>query len=1011
MYQYRIFIILIIYGVLFPSSVSISDAEIVARNLYNMRKDIDSSNEFKVESIEMLNEDLNKLIYLFHLDPQGFIMVSADDRCVPVLAYSFNNPFELETIPSNVSWVVEKYKKYLLTTINSNRVATELVKSKWDKFIYGIDLARQQNNAVEPLITAEFNQDGGWNDNCPSGCESPEEAVLVGCVSVSMSQIMHYWKYPPRGTGQNSYRDPAGQGDEPSFGTLSVNFGNSEYDYDAMGDGASSSEAAAELLYDAGVSVNMDYGCESSGAQVIGGHPSAEYALNNYFQYKDDLISVYRDGFNNSEFIQILKDEIDANRPFIYAGYNDEGGHAWNCDGYDEYDLFHMNWGWGGQGNGWFAVTGLDDPDGWGDGSYVLINIEPESLNRPNLRLTSYSSNETSGDGDAVINPGETFEIVIELENLAPWAAASSMELLLTTEDAGVTIDDNTSSIISFETLEPGKTFSNASMPFIVDVDEDIALGDKTFNLMVMGVGIEGSEDNNILEYYTIEIEVNLNQFGYPINAASQKTSPLAVDFDGDGANEIIFGDYNGIIHVLNLDGSKVEDETFPFDTGAQIWGAAAGADMDGDGLMDIAVTSKSQHLYIFDKNGLKVDYYAGSWLTGTPAIGNIDDDEDLEVVVGGFSSSMRKIFAINPDGSDVSGYPLDIGERMYVGIALADFNGNGRDDIVVGTESDNLHLFYDDGSEAPGFPYQVGDKMRSAPSILDVGGQKVIFVGSNDNNLYAINSDGSLRFSILTTDDVFNSPAFLEHNNTFYVFFSDDNGVLYAVGTDGNALSGWPIDAGAAISKSVAFTDLDCDGTAEVVAVTDIGNVLVFDLEGYPYSGFPMSGFAPFFSSPMIMDMDEDGDLEILAGSGSSLMALDIKTVGSNSLYWNMYRGNTRRTGYIDNLLLGGDNSQCPELSSNKLQYLSGGYKLNSLFPNPFNPTTTISYSMLHSGSIMIRAYDVRGRLVENIISTFQSSGNHYIAWDASRYPSGIYFIIMEAGKFRETQKVLYIK
>ena len=94
MYQYRIFIVLVIYGVLFPSSVSISDAEIVARNLYNMRKDFDSLNEFKVESIEMLNEDLNKLIYLFHLDPHGFIMVSADDRCIPVLAYSFNNPFE-----------------------------------------------------------------------------------------------------------------------------------------------------------------------------------------------------------------------------------------------------------------------------------------------------------------------------------------------------------------------------------------------------------------------------------------------------------------------------------------------------------------------------------------------------------------------------------------------------------------------------------------------------------------------------------------------------------------------------------------------------------------------------------------------------------------------------------------------------------------------------------------------------------------------------------------------------
>ena len=68
----------------------------------------------------------------------------------------------------------------------------------------------------------------------------------------------------------------------------------------------------------------------------------------------------------------------------IYVGYNDEGGHAWNCDGYDD-ELFHMNWGWGGQSDGWFTVTESGDPDGWGDGSHILTNIQPESLNRPNL--------------------------------------------------------------------------------------------------------------------------------------------------------------------------------------------------------------------------------------------------------------------------------------------------------------------------------------------------------------------------------------------------------------------------------------------------------------------------------------------------------------------------------------------------------------------------------------------------------------------------------------------------
>ncbi len=144
----------------------------------------------------------------------------------------------------------------------------------------------------------------------------------------------------------------------------------------------------------------------------------------------------------------------------------------------------------------------------------------------------------------------------------------------------------------------------------------------------------------------------------------------------------LIFGDYNGLIHILNLDGSEWLDENFPFDTGNQIWGAVAGADMDGDGLTDIAVVSKSKHFYLLDKNGLKVDFDSEKYLLGTPAIGNLDGDSDLEVVFSGYSSG-NMVWALNPDGSAVEGFPLDLGEKVKIGVALADFNGNGR--IVAG--------------------------------------------------------------------------------------------------------------------------------------------------------------------------------------------------------------------------------------------------------------------------------------------------------------------------------------
>jgi hypothetical protein len=391
---------------------------------------------------------------------------------------------------------------------------------------------------------------------------------------------------------------------------------------------------------------------------------------------------------------------------------------------------------------------------------------------------------------------------------------------------------------------------------------------------------------------------VSLNQNGFPVYEASQKTSPLVIDLDDDGTDEIIFGDYNGFVHVINSDGTEWINENFPFDTGNQIWGSASAADMDGDGLIDIAVVSKSKHLYLLDENGLKLDFDSEKYLLGTPAIGDLDDDMEWEVVFSGYSSG-NMVWALNPDGSAVDGFPIDLGEKVKIGVALADFNGNGKDDIVVGTDDDYIHLFHDDGTEAPGFPYMVGDKVQSAPSILDVDGQKVIFVGCNDANLYAINSDGSLRFSIATTDDVLNSPAFLEYGGNQYVFFSDDSGILYAVDTNGNSMNGWPVDASSIISKSVAFSDIDGDGMAEVIVVTEAKQVLAYDLDGSLHESFPILADQPFFSSPMVIDLDQDGDLEIVAGSGGSLQALDIKSSGNNAGYWHMYRGNARRTGY----------------------------------------------------------------------------------------------------------------
>ena len=327
--------------------------------------------------------------------------------------------------------------------------------------------------------------------------------------------------------------------------------------------------------------------------------------------------------------------------------------------------------------------------------------------------------------------------------------------------------------------------------------------------------------------------------------------------------------------------------------------GSLATADIDNDSYADIVVTSKSKHLVAFDRNGIKFDYNADSWLMGTPAIGQLDSDSELEIVVGGYSSSARNIYAVNHDGTVVSGFPVDVDERMIVGVALHDFNNNGKDDIVFGTDSDNIHLMHDDGTIV--WSYETGDKIQSAPSIINTGNSILICAGSKDDNMYCLDQNGQLQFSVETGGNVFSSPAAVSTDSGLGIFFGSEDGYIYGVNQNGSSLPGWPKDTGTNIIGSVSFSDLDNNGSTEVVANNEAGTIFAYHLDGTSIPYFPITGDFSYASSPQILDFDNDGDLELFAGSSLGVEVFDVKTEGSNTGYWSTHRSNQSRTGYIE--------------------------------------------------------------------------------------------------------------
>ena len=219
----NILIICMLIGILMAKPVDLEKAQRVALSIYLERSENGSLDDFNVRSVDMLTSDLKELVYVFHLEPEGFILIPSDDRVTPILAYSFKSPFEMEDIPSNISWMLDAYKGMVKDVMLLDQSATEKVNAEWEKYLMGQDLNSRDREIKGPLLLSHWNQSGSWNDYCPGGTDCEGDQVPSGCVAVSMAAIMHYWQYPAIGSGSNSCYCGG-------WGTQSANFGDMNFE-------------------------------------------------------------------------------------------------------------------------------------------------------------------------------------------------------------------------------------------------------------------------------------------------------------------------------------------------------------------------------------------------------------------------------------------------------------------------------------------------------------------------------------------------------------------------------------------------------------------------------------------------------------------------------------------------------------------------------------------------------------------------------------------------------------
>ena len=354
--------------------------------------------------------------YIFNTGTNGFVIIAGDDIVTPVLGYSDESPFDPNNIPQNAAKWLEGYKNQIRFAIDNALLSTEEITSDWQSLkngSYSSSDARG-SGSVDPLMSTKWNQSPYYNAQCPGGS-------VTGCVATAMAQVMKYWNYPATGSGFYSYN-------HRNYGTLSANFGSTTYDWGSMpNDVNGSNDAVATLMYQVGVSVEMDYSPEVSNAYMISAWTNttncAEYALKTYFGYPNTMQGILRAYYDQTQWINILKTEFEAGRPTIYAGFGTGGGHCFVADGYDNNDYIHFNWGWGGAYDGFFEINALNPGGvgtGGGTGGYnndhqAIIGMAPPAGNQPdNISLYEYVT--PSSDP---IYYGNPFTITTNLVNFA----------------------------------------------------------------------------------------------------------------------------------------------------------------------------------------------------------------------------------------------------------------------------------------------------------------------------------------------------------------------------------------------------------------------------------------------------------------------------------------------------------------------------------------------------------------------------------------------------------------
>lgn len=307
----------------------------------------------KKNIVHLQNREGHTLLYEIRFDSIN-ILLSGSKACLPVLGYYKGNSSiinNLDNLPCNLKNFISSYIEEIENCFLNDTIRL-YHNNDWNSLLVETLSIGRSSVMVEPLITTKWGQN--WsntgNDFYAYNYEIPPDNggnclhCLVGCGAVALAQVMNYWQCPV-------LLDAPQQFDWCNMTDSLNRWTDSDYEKHR--------DAIAYLMYHCAEEIHSVYGCNSTTSYLA----DIRTALINRYGYSNSATIVTRRSQMDNWPVLIMS-KLDKKQPILYFGTGPSGGHFFICDGYQDDRMFHLNWGWNGQFDGFFSLDNLT-PNGY----------------------------------------------------------------------------------------------------------------------------------------------------------------------------------------------------------------------------------------------------------------------------------------------------------------------------------------------------------------------------------------------------------------------------------------------------------------------------------------------------------------------------------------------------------------------------------------------------------------------------------------------------------------------